>query len=197
MTFSIAARDEETGQLGVASASHAYGVGIADHARPGCGAVATQAFVEVSYGPRGLDLLGMGIAPQEALAALLSADPDREIRQVAFVGASGEIAHHTGARCVPSRGAVVAGTSIAIGNMLDNDRVLHAVSDAFNEGEGDLADRLVAGLEAGEKAAATSAAGCRRPCGSCPRSPPPACGRATCAWTTAPIRWPRSPRTCG
>ncbi|MCP9950906.1 DUF1028 domain-containing protein [Actinomadura madurae] len=152
MTFSIAARDEETGQLGVASASHAYGVGIADHARPGCGAVATQAFVEVSYGPRGLDLLGMGIAPQEALAALLSADPDREIRQVAFVGASGEIAHHTGARCVPSRGAVVAGTSIAIGNMLDNDRVLHAVSDAFNEGEGDLADRLVAGLEAGEKA---------------------------------------------
>ncbi|MFD0535129.1 DUF1028 domain-containing protein [Actinomadura luteofluorescens] len=152
MTFSIAARDERTGQLGVASASHAYGVGVADHARAGCGAVVTQAFVEVSYGPRGLDLLGMGIAPQEALTALLSADPDREIRQVALVGASGEIAHHTGARCVSSCGAVVAGTSIAIGNMLDGERVLHAVSDAFNGGEGDLADRLLAGLRAGEEA---------------------------------------------
>lgn len=152
MTFSIAARDAETGQLGVASASHAYGVGVADHARPGCGAVATQSFVEVSYGPRGLDLLDMGIAPGEALAALLSADPDREIRQVAFVGASGEIAHHTGSRCVPPAGAVVTGTSIAIGNMLDNDRVLQAASDAFHGAEGELAERLIAGLRAGEEA---------------------------------------------
>jgi uncharacterized Ntn-hydrolase superfamily protein len=153
VTFSIIAQDEATGQLGVATATHAYGVGIvANHARAGVGAIATQSFVEVSYGPRGLDLLEMRIAPEEALAALLSADPDRDIRQVAFVGASGAIAHHTGSRCVPSCGSVVARTSIAIGNMLDNDRVLPAVSDAFGSAEGDFAERLIAALKAGERA---------------------------------------------
>lgn len=153
MTFSIVAKDETTGQLGVATATHAYGVGpVANFTRAGVGAVATQSFVEVSYGPNGLDLLEMGIAPENALAALLSADPDRDIRQVAFVDSSGAIAHHTGSRCVPSCGSVVTGRAIAIGNMLDNDRVLPAVSEAFNSAEGEFAERLISGLKAGEKA---------------------------------------------
>lgn len=152
MTFSIVAKDQATGQLGVATATHAYSVGkVANFTRAGVGAVATQSFVEISYGPDGLDLMQKGIAPEAALAALLSADPDREIRQVAFVAASGEIAHHTGSRCVPSCGAVVSGTSIAVGNMLDNDCVLPAMSDAFGSSEGELADRLMAALEAGDK----------------------------------------------
>ncbi|MEU8250563.1 DUF1028 domain-containing protein [Nonomuraea sp. NPDC048916] len=153
MTFSIVARDDATGRLGVATATHAYGVGIvANHARAGVGAIATQSFVEVSYGPRGLALLEMGIGAEEALAALLSADPDRDIRQVAFVDSSGAIAHHTGSRCVPSCGSVASGTAIAIGNMLDNDRVLPAISDAFHGAEGEFAERLLIALEAGQKA---------------------------------------------
>jgi uncharacterized Ntn-hydrolase superfamily protein len=153
VTFSILAKDTATGLLGVATATHAYGVGgVANFARAGVGAIATQSFVEVSYGPQGLDLLDMGIAPDPALTALLSADPDRDIRQVAFVGRSGAIAHHTGTRCVPSCGSVVAGPTIAIGNMLDNDRVLPSMSDAYDSGEGNLAERLIAALKAGEKA---------------------------------------------
>lgn len=153
MTFSIVARDEATGQLGVGSVTHAFGVGIvADHARAGVGAIATQAFVEISYGPKGLDLLQGGVAPEPALDALLSDDPDRDIRQVAFVDASGAIAHHTGSRCVPSCGGVVSDSSIALGNMLDNDRVLPAVSEAFDSAEGELAERLLSALQAGDKA---------------------------------------------
>lgn len=153
MTFSIVARDEATGQLGVATATHAYGVGpVANHARAGVGVVATQAFVEVSYGPRGLDLMAMGIAPPQALAALLSADADHAIRQVAFVDASGALAEHTGTRCVPSCGSVIAGGAVAIGNMLDNDRVLPAMSEAYLATDGYFAGRLLAALEAGDKA---------------------------------------------
>lgn len=153
MTFSIVAKDDATGQLGVATATHAFGVGIvANYARAGVGAIATQSFIEISYGPNGLDLLEMGVAPEQALAALVSADPDRDIRQVAVVGSSGDVAHHTGARCVPSCGSVVAGGAVAAGNMLDNDRVLPAMVDAFGSAEGEFAERLITALKAGDKA---------------------------------------------
>ncbi len=153
MTFSILARDETTGQLGVATATHAYGVGgVANFAKAGVGVVATQSFVEISYGPNGLDLLEMGIGAADALATLTQADPDRDIRQVAYVDASGTVADHTGKRCVPSCGGVVAGQTVAIGNMLGSDRVLPAMSEAFGSAEGDLAERLLTALEAGERA---------------------------------------------
>lgn len=153
MTFSILARDEATGQLGVATATHAYGVGpVANHTRPGVAVVATQSFVEVSYGPRGLDLMEMGIAPEKALATLLTVDPHRDIRQVAFLDATGAVGAHTGSRCVPSCGSLVDGASIVIGNMLDNARVLPAMSEAYGSAEGDLATRLLAALDAGDKA---------------------------------------------
>jgi uncharacterized Ntn-hydrolase superfamily protein len=153
MTFSILARDETTGQLGVATATHAYGVGgVANFAKAGVGVVATQSFVEVSYGPNGLDLLEMGIGAREALTTLVTADPDQDIRQVAYIDTTGAVAEHTGKRCVPSCGSVVAGQTVAIGNMLDNDRVLPAMSEAFGSADGDLAERLMTALEAGERA---------------------------------------------
>jgi uncharacterized Ntn-hydrolase superfamily protein len=153
MTFSLLARDPATGQLGLATATHAYGVGpVADHTRPGVGVIATQSFVEVSYGPRGLDLLDQGVPAAEALAKLLAEDEDSDIRQVAYLDTGGAIAEHTGSRCVPSCGSVVDGPAIAIGNMLANDGVLPAMVAAFGQAEGDLADRLLAGLEAGDAA---------------------------------------------
>ncbi|MBO9521344.1 MAG: DUF1028 domain-containing protein [Nocardioidaceae bacterium] len=153
MTFSLLARDATTGQLGVATATHAFGAGpLADHTRPGVAAIATQSFVEVSYGPRGLDLIDAGASPSQALDQLLAQDADREIRQVAYLDVHGVIAQHTGSRCVPSCGSVVRGSVIAIGNMLANDDVLPAMVEGFDAAEGDLADRLLAGLSAGDRA---------------------------------------------
>src|SRR5262245_8541319 len=101
MTYSIVARDGETGALGVAVQSHFFGVGrVAPWAEAGVGAVATQSFVEVSYGPRGLALMREGRAAGEALATLVAEDPDAPTRQVAFVDARGATASHTGAACV-------------------------------------------------------------------------------------------------
>ena len=153
MTFSLLARDDATGRLGLATATHAYGVGpVADHTRAGVGVVATQSFVEVSYGPLGLDLIERGTPAGEALDKLVAADPDSDIRQVAYLGTTGPVAHHTGARCVPSCGGLADGPVAAIGNMLDNDGVLPAVVQAFRGADGDLADRLLAGLAAGDEA---------------------------------------------
>lgn len=153
MTFSLLARDEVTGQLGLATATHAYGVGpVADHTRPGVGVIATQSFVEVSYGPRGLDLFEQGVSAKQALGQLLAEDADRDIRQVAYLDTTGVIAVHTGARCVPSCGSLVDGSVVAIGNMLDNDRVLSAMVDGFTGAQGELADQLLAGLAAGDDA---------------------------------------------
>jgi uncharacterized Ntn-hydrolase superfamily protein len=153
MTFSLLARDETTGQLGLATATHAYGVGpVADHTRPGVAVIATQSFVEVSYGPRGLDLIEKGMAPEDALTQLLAEDADSDIRQVAYLDTAGAVAEHTGARCVPSCGSVVDGSVVAIGNMLADDGVLPAMVEGFRTADGDLADRLLAGLAAGDHA---------------------------------------------
>jgi hypothetical protein len=114
--------------------------------------VATQSFVEVAYGPHGLALIAMGIAPQASLDTLVSADQDRDIRQVAFVDTAGAVAAHTGVRCIPSCGSVVSGQSVAIGNMLASERVLPAMSEAYGAVEGELVDRLLAALRAGDEA---------------------------------------------
>ncbi|WP_116953191.1 DUF1028 domain-containing protein [Jiangella endophytica] len=153
MTFSLLARDEATGRLGLATATHAYGVGpVADHTRAGVGVIATQSFVEVSYGPRGLDLIERGLPASEALDKLVADDADSDIRQVAYLDTTGATAHHTGARCVPSCGGLADGPVVAVGNMLDHDGVLPAVVEAYHGASGDLADRLLAGLAAGDEA---------------------------------------------
>src|SRR5450755_2477054 len=99
-TYSIVARDPDTGMLGVAVQSHWFSVGpIVPWAEPGIGAVATQSNVEVTYGPKALELIRAGASPDDALAQLVAADPISETRQVAVIGADGSVAVHTGANC--------------------------------------------------------------------------------------------------
>ena len=152
MTYSIVGRDEASGEMGVAVQSRAFGVGICAWARPGVGAVATQSFTEKRYGPAGLALLAKGAAPADALAELLEADEQRDFRQVAFLSADGRTAAHTGAACVPDCGHVPRPGVSAQGNMLASPAVWHAAADTFEEAEGTLAERLLAGLDAAEEA---------------------------------------------
>lgn len=150
MTYSILARDES--EVGVAVQSQAFNAGAAvAWARPGAGAIATQAFTDRRYGYAGLDLLASGVSAATALAELLAADAQREIRQVALLDLSGAIAQHTGAACVPSAGHAAGQGWAAQGNMLAAE-AWHAMGAAFEATEGTLAGRLMAALEAAEEA---------------------------------------------
>jgi uncharacterized Ntn-hydrolase superfamily protein len=152
VTYSIVGRDESSGELGVAVQSRAFHVGLCAWARPGVGAVATQSFTEYGYGPRGLDLLGAGELPGDALAQLLQADEQRDFRQVAFLAADGRTAAHTGPACVPDCGHVERPDVSAQGNMLASPTVWHAAADAFGEADGPLAERLLDALDAAQEA---------------------------------------------
>ena len=152
MTYSIVGRDEASGELGVAVQSRAFGVGLCAWARPGVGAVATQAFTERSYGPLGLERLAAGESPEDALAQLLAEDERRDYRQVAFLAADGRTAAHTGAACIPDCGHVARDGVSAQGNMLASPAVWFAAADTFGAAEGTLADRLLAALDAAEDA---------------------------------------------
>ena len=152
MTYSIVGRDEVSGELGVAVQSRAFGVSLCAWARPGVGAVATQAFTERGYGPRGLERLAAGQAPADALAELLEADEQRDFRQVAFLAADGRTAAHTGAACIPDCGDLVREGVSAQGNMLASPAVWHAAADTFETTRCSLAERLLAALDAAEDA---------------------------------------------
>jgi uncharacterized Ntn-hydrolase superfamily protein len=150
-TYSIVARDPATGQLGVAVQSHWFSVGaLVPWAEAGVGAVATQSFVDPSYGPLGLSLLRAGRSAPEALAGLLAADAGREVRQVAMVDAAGSVAAHTGARCIEAAGHRVGKDYSVQANMMRNDTVWPAMARAFEASKGDLAERMLAALEAAE-----------------------------------------------
>lgn len=153
MTFSLLARDPATGHLGVASQSHYLGVGsVVPWAEAGTGVVATQAFALRSYGPRGLALMRAGKSAPDALAQLLQADTDPEIRQVAFLDATGDFGIHSGDRCIGEVGVATGEHVVGLGNMLDNDAVPKAMVRGFDSADGDLAHRLVAGLRAADDA---------------------------------------------
>jgi uncharacterized Ntn-hydrolase superfamily protein len=153
VTYSIVARDPATGELGVAVQSHWFSVGsIVPWARPGVGAVATQAIAEVSYGPRALALLAEGADAGEALGRLVAEDPGASNRQVAVVDSSGAVAVHTGERCVSFAGHQLGGGFGCQANMMASDRVWPAMADAFASAPGRLAERLLAALDAGEAA---------------------------------------------
>jgi uncharacterized Ntn-hydrolase superfamily protein len=152
VTYSIVGRDEANGELGVAVQSRAFRVGFCAWALPGVGAVATQSFTEVGYGPRGLDLLAADEAPADALAQLVEADERRDFRQVAFLAADGRTAAHTGAACIPDCGHVERPGVSAQGNMLASPTVWHAAADAFEATSGTLAERLLTALDAAEEA---------------------------------------------
>src|SRR5262245_2013382 len=152
-TYSIVARDPNTGEMGVAVQSHYFSVGpIVPWAEAGVGAVATQSLVLVDYGPRGLELMRSGMSARQALDALISVDNAANVRQVAMVDANGVVAAHTGDKCIPDAGQHVGLTYSCQANLMANPHVWPAMSQAFEAAQGDLAERMMQALEAGEKA---------------------------------------------
>jgi len=153
MTFSIVAKDEQTGQLGVAVQTHWFAVGaICPWVEAGVGAVATQSMVEVSYGPKSLELLRAGKTAQEALDALIAEDKDQGLRQVAVVDALGRIAVHTGDRCIQAAGHTSGKGYSVQANMMKNDSVWPSMENAYLVAKGDLASRMLAALYAAQAA---------------------------------------------
>jgi uncharacterized Ntn-hydrolase superfamily protein len=151
-TFSIVAVDPATEEVGVAVQSKFLAIGaIVPWARAGVGAVATQAFADVTFGPRGLDLLASGLAPAEVLARLLEGDERRELRQVGLVDASGRSASFTGTRCYEHAGSITGSGYACQGNTLASDRVIPAMAEAFLASRGPLPERLLAALRAAQE----------------------------------------------
>lgn len=150
-TFSIVARDPATGEMGVAVQSHWFSVGsLVTWADAGVGAVATQSFVEPGYGMRGLDLMRRGRSAPQALEQLVARDAMRDGRQVAMIDAQGRVSAYTGKSAIASAGHRV-GTNFSVqANLMANDRVWPAMAEAFEQTRGDLADRMLAALEAGQ-----------------------------------------------
>jgi uncharacterized Ntn-hydrolase superfamily protein len=152
-TYSLVARDPDTGELGVAVQSHWFSVGsVVSWAEPGVGAVATQSIAEPAYGPRMLERLRGGEAPRAALDELLAADAQASVRQVAAVDAGGEVAVHTGDGCIPYAGHVRGDGFTAQANMMAGPDVWPAMAEAFTAVTGPLARRLLAALDSGEAA---------------------------------------------
>jgi len=153
-TYSIVARDQATGQMGVAVQSHWFSVGpIVPWAEAGVGAVATQSFVDPAYGTLGLNMMRLGKTAPDSLAGLLASDANREVRQVAMVDASGAIAAHTGAKCIQAAGCIVDTDHqfSCQANLMERDTVWSAMADAYLATKGDLADRLLAALDAAQR----------------------------------------------
>jgi uncharacterized Ntn-hydrolase superfamily protein len=151
-TYSIVARDSETGEMGVAVQSHWFSVGsLVSWAEAGIGAIATQSFVNVSFGPRGLELLKQGKTAQQALKMLIDSDEGREVRQLAIIDANGNVAAYTGKKCIPEAGHIVGENFSVQANLMLNDKVWPAMEKAFKQSNGHLAERMVAALEAAEQ----------------------------------------------
>jgi uncharacterized Ntn-hydrolase superfamily protein len=152
-TYSIVARDPETGHMGVAVQSRYFSVGsVVPWAEAGIGAVATQSLANAAHGPDGLALMRRGLTAGQALAALIENDPGREVRQVAMVDARGNVAVHTGATCIAAAGHL-RGDNVAVqANMAVDDSVWPAMKAGYEAASGDLAARLLAALEAAQAA---------------------------------------------
>jgi uncharacterized Ntn-hydrolase superfamily protein len=152
-TFSIVARDPATGELGVAVQSHWFSVGsIVAWAEAGVGAVATQSFVDPSYGKNGLDLMRGGKSAPDTLKELLAKDEGREVRQVAMIDAQGRVEAWTGKNDIQAAGHIVGKDFSVQANLMLNDKVWPAMARAFETTKGDLADRMLAALDAAQAA---------------------------------------------
>lgn len=156
-TFSIVACDPATGEIGVAVQSKYFGVGsVVPWAEAGTGAVATQSYAKMSYGPDGLRLMRGGSSAAEALAALVKEDPLRAVRQVGMVDAQGRTAAHTGAECIAWAGHREGKCFTVQGNLLAGEKVVTTMAEAFEQartaGKGELADWMMAALRAGQEA---------------------------------------------
>ncbi|MFN2532430.1 MAG: DUF1028 domain-containing protein [Pyrinomonadaceae bacterium] len=152
-TFSIVARDPQTGELGVAVQSHWFSVGpIVPWAEAGVGAVATQSFVDPSYGKNGLDLMRSGRSAPETLRQLLAKDDGREVRQVAMIDSQGRVDAWTGRNDIQQAGHIVGNNFSVQANLMLNNKIWPAMARAFESAKGDLADRMLAALDAGQAA---------------------------------------------
>jgi uncharacterized Ntn-hydrolase superfamily protein len=152
-TFSIVARDPATGELGVAVQSHWFSVGpIVPWAEAGVGAIATQSFVDPSYGKNGLDLMRGGKSAPEALKELLAKDEAREVRQVAMIDMQGRVDAWTGKNDIQAAGHIVGKDFSVQANLMLNNSVWPAMARAFENTKGDLADRMLAALDAAQAA---------------------------------------------
>ena len=150
-TYSIVARDPQTGEMGVAVQSHWFSVGsIVAWGEAGVGVVATQSFVNPSFGPRGLELLKKGMTAQEVVELLISTDEGREMRQLAIVDSKGNSFAYTGSKCISEAGHFVGDGYSVQANMMLNNTVWSAMSKAFENTKAPLAERLVAALEAAQ-----------------------------------------------
>jgi uncharacterized Ntn-hydrolase superfamily protein len=151
MTYSIVAKDKDTGELGVAVQSHYFQVGpVVPWAIAGIGAVATQSMVNVSFGPLGLEYMRAGYTAEQALKALLAGDSQPESRQVALVDVAGNVATHTGAKCIPAAGHRTGDGFSCQANLMEKDTVWDAMFEAYTTTDAPLAERMMAALEAAE-----------------------------------------------
>ena len=151
-TFSIVGYDAETGDLGIAVQSKFFAVGsVVPWAEAGVGAIATQSWANTTYGPNGLKLLKSGLSAEQTLERLTADDPGRATRQVGIVDAKGRVANYTGDECNAWAGAVSGKHYTAQGNILAGEDVVKAMGKAFEGTEGELADKLMAALFAGQE----------------------------------------------
>jgi uncharacterized Ntn-hydrolase superfamily protein len=152
-TYSIVARDPNSGELGVAVQSHWFGVGaVVAWARPGVGAVATQSVAEVAHAPHALDALARGLSAEEAIAVVLRADDLARYRQLGVVDADGRAVSHTGSGCIAHAGDAGGEGFACQANMMAGETVPGAMAAAYEAHEGDLTERLLAALDAAEAA---------------------------------------------
>jgi uncharacterized Ntn-hydrolase superfamily protein len=152
-TYSIVAYDPDAQEWGVATQSKFLAVGSAvPWAQAGAGAVATQSYANTSFGPKGLAMMASGLSAQETLERLLAEDEGREHRQVGLVDAQGNVATFTGRECLEWAGGLTGRHYALQGNILVGKETVSAMAQAFEQARGELADRLVAALAAGQKA---------------------------------------------
>jgi uncharacterized Ntn-hydrolase superfamily protein len=153
VTFSIVAADPEAGEVGAATESKFLAVGaVVTWAKGEVGAVATQSFAEVTFGPRGLELLASGFSPQAALDRLLEFDEKREGRQVGIIDAAGRAASFTGSDCFEHAASLVGEGFACQGNILASAEVVPAIAEGFERASGPLAERMIEALRAGQRA---------------------------------------------
>ncbi len=150
-TYSIVARDSITGEMGVAVQSHWFSVGsLVAWGEAGVGVVATQSFINPSFGPRGLALLKQGLTPEQVVKLLTDADEGRDVRQLAVLDAQGRVAAYTGKNCIPEAGHITGKNFSVQANLMLKNTVWKAMANAFENTKAPLAERMIAALEAAQ-----------------------------------------------
>lgn len=150
-TYSIVARDSVTGEMGVAVQSHWFSVGsIVAWGKAGVGVVATQSFVNPSFGPRGLSLLENGLSPQMAVESLLKLDEGSAVRQLAILNVKGDVFAYTGSNCIDYAGHITGKNFSVQANLMEKPTVWQAMAKAFENSKGSLAERMLIAMEAAE-----------------------------------------------